>query len=256
MAERLTVTEASAAYQSAMRNVRPAEPGICDLCHTFSKSDFSTCFACGHVPNTLDAVVPITYSEHLGQMHTALRNYKDGLPANRAYALPRLTGILWRFAEAHEECVARAAGIAGTFDIVATVPSSTAERDEHSSLRRLVEGAKPLAERYQRVLTPTGEVSPGRDYDPDRYRATEDLTGASILLIDDTWASGGHAQCAGAALTQAGANNIGMIVIGRHITPSWKLDDDEDTAGKRLAALPKAFDWDTCAVHDGAGPPF
>jgi hypothetical protein len=256
VANQLTVIEASEAYQSAMRNVLPAQPGVCEICHTFNKADFPTCYRCGHGPNHLDAVVPITYSEHLGQMHTALRNYKDGLNSSRAYALPRLTGILWRFAEDHEQCVARACGVEGSFDLVTTVPSSTPERDEDSRLRTMVEWSTPLTARHQRVLAPTGDVEPGRTYDPNRFSATVDLSGASALLIDDTWASGGHAQCAGAALTQAGVKKIGMIVIGRHVRPEHQLDVEGDTAGKRLAALPKVFDWDTCAVHDDVGPLF
>ena len=52
----------------------------------------------------LDAVVPITYSEHLGQMHTALRRYKDGYAQNQQYATPRLAAILWLFTERHERC--------------------------------------------------------------------------------------------------------------------------------------------------------
>lgn len=95
MAE-LTVEEAAGTYASAMRNVPVAQSGICATCKTFISTGYSTCRACGRQPRRLDAVVPITYSEHLGQMHDALRGYKDGLPQVRRYTMPRLAAVLWR----------------------------------------------------------------------------------------------------------------------------------------------------------------
>lgn len=38
-------------------------------------------------------VVPITYSEHLGQMHTALRDYKGSPPRAQRYAMIRLAAM-------------------------------------------------------------------------------------------------------------------------------------------------------------------
>ena len=112
---RLTVDEASVAYIRAMRNVLPADTEcVCRVCRTFIAPQYETCLPCDRQPNHLDTVVPITYSEHLGQMHTALRSYKDGPEEGRRYATVRLTAILWRFLSAHEECVAWAAGVPGS----------------------------------------------------------------------------------------------------------------------------------------------
>lgn len=74
----LGVREASEAYERSMRNMAPPGPGVCPVCRGFIDEEYETCFNCGFQPRCLDAVVPITYSEHLGQMHTALRNYKEG----------------------------------------------------------------------------------------------------------------------------------------------------------------------------------
>lgn len=65
----LQVNEASEAYERAMRNIVAAGPGICRVCWTFMNPDFETCLSCDRQPDCLDAMVPITYSEHLGQMH-------------------------------------------------------------------------------------------------------------------------------------------------------------------------------------------
>jgi hypothetical protein len=130
------------------------------------------------------------------------------------------------------------------------VPSSDPERDAQSPLRRLVQNCKPLADRYERLLVPTGQVS-GREYDLDRYTATRDLDGESVLVIDDTWTAGGHAQSAGAALSMAGAGTLALIVIGRHLQPNWEpVQGSGETCGKIFDGLPVPFDWDTCVVHD------
>lgn len=61
----------------------------------FANPDFDTCCPCGHQPDNLE--VPITYSEHFGQIHLALRNYKDGSTDGiRRHAAIRLVAFLWR----------------------------------------------------------------------------------------------------------------------------------------------------------------
>src|ERR1700751_3660025 len=133
----LTVEEASRSYQQAMRSIALAGPGICGVCWGFVDPDYGTCYRCGHQSDNLDVMVPITYSEHLGQIHLALRNYKDGGSAGiRRHDAVRLAAILWRFLEGHEECVAHAARVAA-FDLVTTVPSSKPERDRSSPLAQL-----------------------------------------------------------------------------------------------------------------------
>lgn len=244
----LTVTEASEAYQSSMRVVQRAGPGICATCKTFIEPGYQLCYRCNQLPEVLDAVVPITYSEHLGQIHTALRNYKDAPEAAARYAQVRLTGILWRFIGAHESCVSREVGIEA-FDLVTTVPSSTLERDDlRSALRTVVGWCQPVADRFERVLAPTGRVPPGREFNPDRYHSSRDLSGRRVLLVDDTWASGGHAQSAATALKAAGATTVALIVIGRHVRPDWQVTEGE-TSGDLLEKLPRQFDWNICAVH-------
>jgi hypothetical protein len=135
----LTVEEASETYISEMRNVLPPGTGICATCKTFvGGQQYSKCYSCNSQPSLLDTVVPITYSAHLGQIHTALRTYKEPRSADaQRFASIRLTAILWRFLEAHEACIAAATGIE-RFSVVTTVPSSSRERDERGSLRQIV----------------------------------------------------------------------------------------------------------------------
>ncbi|MBK5220668.1 MAG: hypothetical protein JJE35_12950 [Thermoleophilia bacterium] len=247
----LTVQEASVAYQQAMRNVGDGgEHATCRVCHTFIDPEYEICFPCRQQPESLSLVLPVSYSEHGGQLHLALRNYKDGsVQQVREYAWVRLTAILWRFLAAHESCLAGALRIDG-FDLVTTVPSSSPEREAKSPLRQMVEACRPIAPRHERLLGPSGTVLEGRDYDIDRYLAQRTLGGESILLVDDTWTRGGHAQSAAGALLQAGAGQVALVVIGRHLTPDWEpVRDAGVSCDDIFSALPR-FDWDYCAVHD------
>lgn len=47
--------------------------------------------------------------------------------------------------------------------------------------------------------------------------------GAHVLLIDDTWTSGGHAQSAALAARAEGAAHVSVLVVARWIEPSWVL---------------------------------
>lgn len=245
----LRVDEASEAYERAMRNIAPAGPGICRTCRTFIDPKYDTCYPCGHQPDCLDLVVPITYSEHLGQVHTALRNYKDNRSEdNRRHAAIRLAAILWRFLHTHETCVASAAG-AGEFDVATIVPSSNPERDDNSAFFEVAGWVEPIKSRLRRTLEPTGEVE-GREFDGNRFRPTGELSGQSVLLLDDTWATGGHARSASHALLDAGAAKVALVVIGRHIGRDYEpVRGSGKTCGHLLDGLPEDFDWTTCAVH-------
>jgi predicted amidophosphoribosyltransferase len=238
-----TVTELSDPYANFMLNpLPPAAADVCSVCLTFTEG-FGTCFACGHHSRFADAVLPISYSVAFGQLHTALRQYKRGHQRAQRQFQPQLAAVLWRFTASHERCLARRVEIDG-FDVVTTVPSSSRERDEHHPLRRLVgEVIAPTRTRYQRLLMRSGTPVSERTVDPGKYSPTADLHGESILLIDDTWASGANVQSAAGALKTAGAGTVGVIVIGRHVKDDFRGNAD------RLKALPRPFEWDRCALH-------
>ena len=68
-----------------------------------------------------------------------------------------------------------------------------------------------------------------------------------FLLIDDTWTAGGHAQSA-YALREAGAANIALLVIGRHLRREWEITEGV-TSGDLFDELPTPFDWTRCAAR-------
>lgn len=246
----LTVTEGSRAYERSMRNMAPPGPTVCPICWTFKDPEYSSCHPCSMgQPSVLDAVVPITYSEDMGQMHLALRNYKDGAQlSNRRFAMVRLAAILWRFLEAHEACVAAACGCS-SFDVATVVPSTRPDPKRAERLFTLARLARPVKSRLRRTLRATGAVA-GREYSSERYEPTADVGGKNVLLLDDTWTAGGHAQSAAMSLVSAGASTVALVVIGRHVKPEWRpVQGEEKTSKDYLDELPVEFDWDSCAVH-------
>jgi phosphoribosylpyrophosphate synthetase len=216
---------------------------VCSVCLTFTEGQ-DTCYPCGWEPRFADAVLPISYSVHFGQLHTALAQYKRATGTVARRLQMELAAVLWRFLREHEACLARTADVDG-FDTVTTVPSSDPARDAGHPLRRIVgSDVGATRERYEPLLARSGTPVPDRKVDPGKYNPTRDLDGASILLIDDTWTTGSNAQSAAAALKTAGASRVAVLVIGRHIHEDYKQN------AARLRELSRTFDWSTCALHD------
>jgi predicted amidophosphoribosyltransferase len=228
---------------TAARYLMTPRPGaaVCHDCFNFTRG-FGRCYACGSTPHHIDAFAPISYSVSLGPLHHSLTAYKraGGLCADRASR--ELAAILSRFLAAHEACLARAAG-GSQFDLVTTVPSSDASRDEHHPLRRIVaELTVPTRSRFERVLFPAQTGVAAHRFHPARFGASRRLDGARVLLIDDTWTTGASGHGAAAALKAAGASAVGTVVIGRYVNRHWHENE------LRLAELAGRFDWGSCVL--------
>ncbi len=237
-----TVAELTEPYGNFMLGPRRG-PDVCATCFNFTRG-YTHCYGCTHSHRPLDAVAPISYSVAHEQLHHALAQYKRA-STDAAVRLQReLAAVLWRFLAEHEHCVAKAAGTRG-FELVTTVPSSNATRDEQHPLRTIVATTvKPTRERHRRLLRSADVAATPRQFDPNRFTPTEALHGQDILLIDDTWTSGASAQSAAAALKHAGAGTVAAVVIGRHLNREWHEND------MRLRGL--GFEWGRCALcRDG-----
>jgi hypothetical protein len=239
-----TVAELTALYGNFMLNPRPG-PDVCRICFNLTDG-FDVCYACAHRESWLDAVTPISYSVAGGQLHHALAHYKRASGPGSQRLRVGLAAVLWRYLVAHERCVAQAAG-AGGFELVTTVPSGDHARDDHHPLRTIVgEFVEPTRSRHHRLLRRSLAEVADRAVDANKYEVTRQLSGQSVLVIDDTWTTGANAQSAAAALRSAGAGPVAAVVIGRHLNREWRHND------RRLRALPRPFDWDSCALQGGS----
>jgi hypothetical protein len=99
-------------------------------------------------------------------------------------------------------------------------------------------------DRYRDLLTPAPLASElGRTASAERYRSAA-LWGENVLLIDDTWTTGNHAQSASAALKAAGAGSVAVVVLGRHLNVGYG-----DTAAYVEQAKLRRFGWDLCVIR-------
>jgi hypothetical protein len=229
-------------YENVMLGPRRG-PSVCGTCFNFTDG-YTRCYACGHGQLVLDAVAPISYSVAREQLHHALARYKrlSGDVARRLTV--ELAAVLWRYIAQHEPCLATAAGVE-RFEVVTTVPSGERSRDEHHPLRHIVgDLIGPTAARHQRLLRRSDTEIPPREFSPQKFVASHELHGETVLLIDDTWTTGASAQSAAATLKDAGAGHVGAIVIGRHLNREWHEND------RRLRGITRPFDWERCALSN------
>jgi orotate phosphoribosyltransferase len=89
----------------------------------------------------------------------------------------------------------------------------------------------------------------GRDVTVGWLRVSGQVTGADVLLVDDTWVSGGSAQSAAAALKLAGAARVAAVVLGRHLDPA-----DPRSAGLLRALAERAVPSPGCPLHTDQTP--
>jgi len=190
---------------------------MCRVCQGAARPGYARCFQCElhaqSAPGLLaDAVAPAAYAVKGTQLARDLWLYKAGRPESAA-AGSRLLLLLLAFLHDHGRGLWRQAGMARPSH-ACVVPSGRGRAGPHP-LQALV---VPFLTIPWVSLRPRPAGDPwARSLDPGRFRAGHQVTGAGVLLLDDTWASGASAQSAAAALKQAGARSVAVVVIGRHV---------------------------------------
>jgi hypothetical protein len=206
---------------------------FCRTCRGPTSVGLARCYQCGLALGQAgellaDAVAPIAYAVRGGQLAGDLWRYKsdrDGAAESAA----RLRDMLAVYLRDHGEAVWRAAGMTAGPAAVAVVPSGRGRPGGHPLLG-LVRSCvgRPLVG----LSVAPKEAAHGRGVDPRWLRVDGPVAGADVLVIDDTWVSGGSAQSAAVALKLAGARRVAIIVLGRHINPA------DPRSAPFLAAIP------------------
>lgn len=162
-----------------------------------------------------------------GPLYAVLKGYKESPIAElRRQCSRRVLALLGRFFGAHGACVSAAIG--GEVDVVMPVPSSSrpgrASLEGVCGLPELILGALGRQASWvpatlQRADGHVGHMQPhARAFAVPRSSRTA-VSGARVLLLDDTYVSGSRAQSAGAALRGAGARSVLIVPIGRVLRP-------------------------------------
>ncbi len=227
-----------------LRAPLPAGPGCCAVCRGPACAGYPLCFHCARhrraAPGLLaDLVAPVSYSVAGTPYARWLWQYKAGVP-ERHEARAALLRILLVFLHDHGGCLWPGAGAAPSH--VAVVPTGCGRAGQHP-LRTLVEPYLTLP--WAGLAPRPGDPVYTRELHLRRFTATSPLAGATVLLLDDTWTTGGSAQSAAAALKLAGARTVVAVMLGRHVNPAHRLAHSfaPTVAESRFRA-------DRCALHD------
>ena len=194
-----------------------------------------------------DAVAPIGYAVRGGPLAVDLWRYKAD-HAGAAESAARLRGMLAGYLRDHGQSLWTAAGMASAPGVAAVVPSGRGRPGGHpltGLVRSCVDAPlvglslAPAGAAHRRGVDPgwlrVDGVVAGADggggaavagAGADDVVGGAVVAGADVLVVDDTWVSGGSAQSAAVALKLAGARRVAIIVIGRHVNP-----DDPRSAG-------------------------
>lgn len=219
----------------------PATGTLCRSCRA-ARRQFGTRLA--------DRVLTLAYVQARAhprhQSEHTMWTYKQRPPVTKS--VKDLSLMVLAATALHSNCIARAAG--QPWSAVTYVPSTRHPIDRHplAVLARQVRPSRP-DQRFLLDLGPSAHdkarpVLPDRFTVPDRYRPL--LEGAHVLILDDTWVSGSHAQSATLAVRAAGADQITVLCIGR-----WCPTDRSDCR-TLLAASTDPYGPTACPLGEGA----
>jgi hypothetical protein len=179
---------------------------------------YERCYPCNSYRSRTglaDATAFLTYAVAGQESGHLMRGYKALRPVDEHR---RVVGLLVGLAlRRHAKCAGILAGLPVTH--WATVPSLPAKPGEHP-LRSLVAGQ---AFGTEVTLVAAARVQQPRTVNPDHFTCGISLaTESHVLVIDDTWATGGHAQSATLALRRAGASRVSVLVVARWLREDYK----------------------------------
>jgi phosphoribosylpyrophosphate synthetase len=182
-----------------------------------------------------DAVAPLRYAVRGGRLAGDLHRYKSDRFAGTleaAAAAARLREMLAAFMAGRGNRVWRAAGMPAGPSAVAVVPSGQGRLGVHP-LAGLVRSCVDLP-LVRLAIAP--EAIHARGVNAGWVRVGDPVAGADVLVVDDTWVSGGSAQSVAAALKLAGARRVAVVVLGRYVNPA------DPKSAAFLEAVPGADD--------------
>lgn len=236
------VTEAGGYLHNVVR-----EPHVtCAVCATPIKPAFELCLRCHRDrqefgDDLANLVVPICYGVRGRQSGYLMYSYKD-LEAPARHNQTLLSVLLIAALDRHGGCIERLLG--QDVDAWAFVPSVRTDRT----------GTHPLhvVAKQAGVTLPEIELMAGERTDSDRRATSTDrftiaahsqIRDRHVLLIEDTWTSGGNAQSAALVLRAGGAASVTIVALAR-----WLKPEEPPTREFVTSWLTKDYDPLVCPV--------
>jgi hypothetical protein len=166
-------------------------------------------------------LVPISTANELGTWYGSLKSYKHAERTLRSL----LGTILMDFLTLHLPEITRLLG--GPPDLLVPTPSTRGVLPDVQPLLEVASLAVAAGGRLPRVqpaLEHTGIAKKRQEYQPSLFRPrhTAELTGARVIVLDDSWASGSATVSAAGAVVSAGAVSALPLAFARLFNePYW-----------------------------------
>lgn len=219
-----------------LRNPVHADRVTCAVCTT-PVDGYLRCIPCARQHSILglaDLVAFLTYAVAGQQSGYVMRGYKAPKPLEEHRAIVAL--LLLAALSRHGSCPAALAGTAVTH--WATVPSLPAKPGEHP-FHAIVSKIAPWSEM---PLAAAASAPHPRAINREHFHSRGPLPpGSHVLLLDDTWAAGGHAQSAVLGLRAGGAAHVSLLVVAR-----WVKTDFGDNAAFLRSLADRDYDPEVC----------
>ena len=191
---------------------------VCRLCRA-PVDGYEYCFRCNEASGLVrpDAAGFVSYAIENSQAGQDMYRYKGMQPSVQAVSNVQL---LLEHGLRHLRCVNQIVGT--NVQAVMVMPSrSHYQSGAPSQLQKLC--ALRLPTGLPTVgIEPVAGATSDRKVDPDSFVVPVPVRWSHVLLIDDTWVSGGTVMSAVGALRAAGAAKVSSLVLARWLDPDYK----------------------------------
>jgi hypothetical protein len=219
----------------------------CDVCGTPVAVSYTRCLHCsshsGSGHPLADRVGSLIYAiKPDSQSYLLVYNYKTAAAGPSLES--QMMALLALGLRGHTECASKLAGARST--AWAVVPSTKERSKLHDLVSRM---ASPDAREIK--IEFSGYSRPDRFLHPELWRV--DVSGdrpEHVLLVDDSWVTGSHAQGVASALKTAGVSQVSVFTVANVLDPAW--GPNPGFIKDRLA--PPAFDKSRCPWTGGNCP--
>ncbi len=234
-----------------MRNII-REPGVtCQVC-SLPTSGYEFCPNCRYHQSssfsTADLVGSLTYAAYgnlnwNNQAYTIVRGYKAEKPGPGSIEM--MENLLILGLRGHAGCSRTILGASSRS--WAVVPSNKGRTALAEMVRRIAQSTA------DEILVNSRDDAADREFDPDRWQvpAWEAAPPDHVLIIDDSWATGSHAQSLAASFKRTGVEMVSIFTVARLLSYEWS----ENRAFERERLRDVIFDWTKCPwTNDGVCP--
>ena len=166
-----------------------------------------------------DAVGTLIYAEYGTQSYHLVKHYKGDNPGPSLR--PKMSSLLAIGLQGHQDCIME---ISSSHDMGWAVVPSTRRPGPDQPLRQVVLTFANPGREVRLGVAPT--ILDPRALDPAHFPlAPGQVLPDSVVVVDDSWASGGHAQSVAAALKLAGVRHVAVFAVARLLDPNWRDTD-------------------------------